>query len=104
MGEEEHEGLADFRQHATTGLRESLGAQFQEFLDAHPTPADLALRAGSRLDPKVRVAARRGRACCRRRLTEHSRSAHVMGGCDGLRRGAVPGSVRPAVDFAAGRP
>lgn len=41
MGEEENEGLANFRQHATTGLREALGQQFSEFLDAHPTPAGL---------------------------------------------------------------
>jgi hypothetical protein len=41
MGEEENEGLANFRQHATTGLRDALGTQFQEFLDAHPTPAGL---------------------------------------------------------------
>ncbi|HEY2225432.1 hemerythrin domain-containing protein [Actinomycetospora sp.] len=41
MGEEENEGLADFRQHATTGLRDALGVRFQEFLDAHPTPAGL---------------------------------------------------------------
>ncbi len=41
MGEEEREGLADFRLHASTGLRESLGAQFSEFLDAHRTTAGL---------------------------------------------------------------
>jgi Hemerythrin HHE cation binding domain len=41
MGEEEREGLADFRLHASVGLRESLGAQFSEFLDAHRTTAGL---------------------------------------------------------------
>ena len=41
MGEEENEGLANFRLNATTGLRESLGRQFAEFLDAHPTTAGL---------------------------------------------------------------
>lgn len=41
MGEEENEGLADFRQNATTGLRDSLGDRFQEFLDAHPTTEGL---------------------------------------------------------------
>lgn len=35
MGEEEREGLADFRQNATVGLRESLGRQFLEFLGTH---------------------------------------------------------------------
>ncbi len=41
MGEEENEGLANFRLNATTGLRDSLGQQFSEFLDAHPTTAGL---------------------------------------------------------------
>jgi hypothetical protein len=41
MGEEENEGLANFRLNATTGLRESLGTQFAEFMDAHPTTAGL---------------------------------------------------------------
>ncbi|MDQ4119393.1 MAG: hemerythrin domain-containing protein [Actinomycetota bacterium] len=41
MAEEENEGLANFRQNATTGLRDSLGQQFQEFMDAHPTTAGL---------------------------------------------------------------
>lgn len=41
MGEEENEGLADFRLNATTGLRDALGQQFAEFLDAHPTTAGL---------------------------------------------------------------
>lgn len=41
LAEEENEGLADFRLHASTGLRESLGQQFAEFLDAHPTTAGL---------------------------------------------------------------
>jgi hypothetical protein len=41
MGEEEREGLADFRLHASAGLRETLGAQFSEFLDAHRTTAGL---------------------------------------------------------------
>jgi hypothetical protein len=41
MGEEENEGLADFRLHAPAGLRESLGAVFSEFLDAHRTTAGL---------------------------------------------------------------
>ncbi len=39
MAEEEREGLADFRQHAPAGLRESLGKRFTEFLDRHPTTA-----------------------------------------------------------------
>jgi hypothetical protein len=41
MGEEEREGLSDFRLHASAGLRESLGAQFSEFLDAHRTTVGL---------------------------------------------------------------
>ncbi|HEY0814310.1 MAG TPA: hemerythrin domain-containing protein [Pseudonocardia sp.] len=39
MAEEEHEGLSDFRLHASADLRASLGAQFSEFLDAHRTTA-----------------------------------------------------------------
>lgn len=35
MAEEEREGLADFRQNAAEGLRESLGARFAEFMDSH---------------------------------------------------------------------
>jgi hypothetical protein len=41
LAEETNEGLANFRLNATTGLRESLGRQFAEFLDAHPTTAGL---------------------------------------------------------------
>ncbi len=37
MGEEEHEGLANFRLNAPSELRETLGAQFAEFMDAHRT-------------------------------------------------------------------
>ncbi|MGH3494894.1 MAG: hemerythrin domain-containing protein, partial [Sciscionella sp.] len=41
MAEEEREGLADFRQSATTGLRESLGKRFAEFVESHPTTRGL---------------------------------------------------------------
>jgi hypothetical protein len=41
MGEEEREGLSDFRQHAPSGLRAALGVQFEEFLEAHRTTAGL---------------------------------------------------------------
>jgi Hemerythrin HHE cation binding domain len=41
MAEEEHEGLADFRLHAASGLRESLGRRFAAFLAEHRTPAGL---------------------------------------------------------------
>jgi hypothetical protein len=41
MGEEEREGLSDFRQNAPRGLRDALGVQFAEFLDAHHTPTGL---------------------------------------------------------------
>jgi hypothetical protein len=37
MGEEEREGLADFRRHAPIGLREALGRQYAEFMAEHPT-------------------------------------------------------------------
>jgi hypothetical protein len=41
MGEEEREGLSDFRLHAPSGLRDALGVQFAEFLKAHPSTAGL---------------------------------------------------------------
>jgi hypothetical protein len=37
MGEEEHEGLRDFRLRAPDALRERLGAEFAAFLDTHTT-------------------------------------------------------------------
>ena len=43
MAEEEREGLADFRRHAPIGLRESLGAQYSEFMAEHPTTRGLAI-------------------------------------------------------------
>jgi hypothetical protein len=41
MAEEEREGLADFRQHATLGLRESLGRRFRQFMAEHHDARDL---------------------------------------------------------------
>lgn len=41
MGEEEDEGLADFRRNATPQLRARLGREFAEFKQRHPTAADL---------------------------------------------------------------
>jgi hypothetical protein len=41
MGEEEREGLSDFRRHAPIGLREALGQQYREFMDQHPTTRGL---------------------------------------------------------------
>ena len=43
MGEEEREGLSDFRRHAPIGLREALGRQYSEFMAAHPTTAGLRI-------------------------------------------------------------
>ncbi len=37
MGEEEHEGLRDFRLRAPAALRERLGAEFRDYLDTHTT-------------------------------------------------------------------
>src|SRR5262249_10863855 len=42
MGEEEREGLADFRRNAPIGLREALGRQYSEFMAQHPTTEGLA--------------------------------------------------------------
>jgi Hemerythrin HHE cation binding domain len=41
MGEEEREGLANFRIHAAPQLREELGDRFAAFLAEHPTTAGL---------------------------------------------------------------
>ncbi len=41
MGEEEHEGLSNFRVNAPDELRESLGARFTEFMDSHRTTSGL---------------------------------------------------------------
>jgi hypothetical protein len=41
MGEEEREGLSDFRRHAPAGLREALGRQYAEFMAEHPTTEGL---------------------------------------------------------------
>ena len=43
MGEEEREGLSDFRRHAPIGLREALGHQYREFMAQHPTTAGLRI-------------------------------------------------------------
>ena len=43
MGEEEREGLSDFRRNAPIGLREALGRQFTEFMSQHPTTAGLEI-------------------------------------------------------------
>lgn len=41
MGEEEREGLANFRRNAPAELREELGARFVAYLDEHPTTTGL---------------------------------------------------------------
>ena len=41
MAEEEREGLADFRRHATIGLREALGRRFRTFMAEHGDARDL---------------------------------------------------------------
>ncbi|OBH09539.1 hemerythrin domain-containing protein [Mycobacterium sp. E1747] len=43
MGEEEREGLADFRRTAPIGLREALGRQYSDFMAEHPTPKGLPI-------------------------------------------------------------
>jgi hypothetical protein len=36
MGEEEREGLSDFRRHAPIGLRAAFGERYSEFMAEHP--------------------------------------------------------------------
>ena len=43
MGEEEREGLSDFRRHAPAGLREALGRQYSEFMTQHRTTKGLPI-------------------------------------------------------------
>lgn len=43
MGEEEREGLSDFRRNAPIGLRDALGRQYGEFMAAHPTTKGLPI-------------------------------------------------------------
>jgi hypothetical protein len=43
MGEEERQGLSDFRRHAPIGLREALGAQYSDFMAQHPTTRGLKI-------------------------------------------------------------
>src|SRR6476659_872549 len=43
MGEEEREGLSDFRRSAPIGLREALGRQYGEFMAQHPTTEGLRI-------------------------------------------------------------
>lgn len=41
MGEEEREGLSDFRRHVSADLLESLGRQYRDFMAKHPTTEGL---------------------------------------------------------------
>ncbi len=43
MGEEERQGLSDFRRHAPIGLREALGEQYRDFMAQHPTTKGLQI-------------------------------------------------------------
>lgn len=43
MGEEEREGLSDFRRTAPIGLREALGQQYSDFMAEHPTTEGLPI-------------------------------------------------------------
>jgi len=52
MGEEEREGLSDFRKHAPAGLREALGRQYDAFMTSHPTTRGLDI---SDRDPQAYV-------------------------------------------------
>ena len=43
MGEEEREGLSDFRRNAPATLREALGDQYRDFMTQHPTTDGLTI-------------------------------------------------------------
>ena len=81
MGEEEREGLSDFRRHAPIGLREALGQQYREFMDQHPTTRGLQIVDR---DPQAYVDA--AEANLRRlRRTPRSASAASRASEEGLR-------------------
>jgi hypothetical protein len=52
MGEEERQGLSDFRRNAPVGLREALGRQYSEFIAQHPTTKGLLI---TDRDPRLYV-------------------------------------------------
>jgi hypothetical protein len=73
MGEEEREGLSDFRRNAPAGLREALGSQYSDFMAAHPTTDGLPIvdrdpqryvedaeRASQRTDFSLRIGSLKG--------------------------------------------
>ena len=43
MGEEERDGLADFRSNAPTEVRNELGHEYRRFMAQHPTPKGLLI-------------------------------------------------------------
>jgi hypothetical protein len=43
MGEEERDGLADFRSNAPADLRDALGHEYRTFMAQHPTPKGLLI-------------------------------------------------------------
>ena len=69
MGEEEREGLSDFRRHAPAGLREALGRQYSDFMAGHSHHRGIAdhrsrpraLRRGTRERPAVQIHRRSSR-------------------------------------------
>jgi hypothetical protein len=52
MGEEEREGLSDFRRHASADLLRSLGEEYRDFMASHPTTEGLKI---ADRDPKTFV-------------------------------------------------
>ena len=77
MGEEEREGLSDFRRHAPIGLREALGQQYSEFMAQHPTTAGLLIVDR---DPQTYVETRRLRIrnAAHRRVARYRQSERPM--------------------------
>jgi len=72
MGQEEREGLSDFRRHAPIGLREALGQQYREFMAQHPTTKWLQI---VNRDPQAYVNAYESTTARRLRRTRRSASA-----------------------------
>jgi len=81
MGEEEREGLSDFRRNAPIGLREALGRQYSEFMAEHPTTEGLPIRevAASAVRVVNTAAVLRSRGRGSRRTGRGSRGTETSG-------------------------
>ena len=95
MGEEEREGLADFRRHAPIGLREALGRQYSEFMATSIRP-----RVGLTSPTATRRNTSKGDNATRGRHALTTRSASAASRVNDIMR---PGVTRPHESIPMGR-